>query len=137
MTPWVTRLLIANIAVFVLQLAQPWVTDAFMFVPAHVVGRPWTIITYMFLHDPSGFGHIFFNMLALYFFGPRVESRIGSSRFIKLYMISGISGALLHLIMGFADAFLPGALAFAGRSPIVGASGAVFGVMLAFAYFWP
>jgi hypothetical protein len=63
-------------------------------------------------------------MLALYFFGPRVEERLGSRRFITLYVLSGIAGAILSMI-------------FAPRAPIVGASGAVFGVMLAFATFWP
>jgi hypothetical protein len=63
-------------------------------------------------------------MLALYFFGPRVEERLGSRRFITLYTLSGISGAVLSMI-------------FAPFAPIVGASGAVFGIMLAFAKFWP
>ena len=47
-----------------------------MFVPALLLARPWTLVTYMFLH--AGFTHILFNMLGLYFFGPRVEQRIGS-----------------------------------------------------------
>src|SRR5436190_8229661 len=76
----------------------------------------------MFVH--AGTTHILFNMLALYFFGPRVEERLGSRRFITLYMISGISGALLSM-------------SFAPNAPVVGASGAVFGVMLAFAKYWP
>jgi membrane associated rhomboid family serine protease len=123
MTPWVTRLLIANIGMFVLQAAfEPVLTNTLMFVPAYILARPWTIVTYMFLH--GGIGHIFFNMLALYFFGPRVESRIGSRRFFTLYMWSGIAGALLSFL-------------FAPFSAIIGASGATFGVMLAFAFFWP
>jgi len=74
----------------------------------------------MFLH--GGFGHIFFNMLALYFFGPPVEQRIGGNRFITLYLISGIVGALFSIVLGV---------------PVIGASGAVMGVSLAFAKFWP
>jgi membrane associated rhomboid family serine protease len=76
----------------------------------------------MFLH--GGLTHILFNMIALYFFGPRVEQRIGSERFFSLYMISGITGGLLSFV-------------FAPMAPIIGASGAIFGVMLAYARFWP
>ncbi len=122
MTPWVGRLLIANVVVFFFQYTAPGLADLFMFAPRAVLFRPWTIVTYMFLH--AGFMHILFNMIGLYFFGPQVESRIGSRRFVQLYFISGISGALLSF-------------AFAPRSAIVGASAAVFGVMLAFAIFWP
>ena len=122
MTPWVRRLLIANVFVFFLQYTVPVVTDLFVFVPRYVLFRPWTIITYMFLH--AGFTHILFNMLGLFFFGPRVEARLGSRRFWQLYFISGVSGALLSV-------------AFAPNSAIIGASAAVFGVMLAFAMFWP
>jgi len=84
--------------------------------------RPWTLVSYMFVHQ--GFGHIFFNMLFLYFFGPRVEDRLGSAEFAWLYFVSGVSGGLLSY-------------AFTPYSPIVGASGAVFGVALGFAYYWP
>lgn len=122
MTPWVRRLLVANIFVFFIQYAAPALTDALVFVPRWVLFRPWTIVTYMFLH--AGFTHILFNMLGLFFFGPRVEARLGSRRFVQLYFISGISGALLSFL-------------FAPSSAIVGASAAVFGVMLAFAMFWP
>jgi membrane associated rhomboid family serine protease len=104
---------------FVQQMALS-VTPLLMFFPADALFRPWTIVTYMFVH--GGFGHIFFNMLALYFFGPPVEERMGSSRFLTLYLISGIVGALLSMVLG---------------NPILGASGAVMGVSLAFARFWP
>jgi membrane associated rhomboid family serine protease len=83
---------------------------------------PWTIITYMFLH--GGLTHIGFNMLSLFFFGPRVEDRIGSRRFTIMYFLAGITGALFSFI-------------FSPRAPIIGASAGVFGVMMAFAYFWP
>jgi membrane associated rhomboid family serine protease len=124
-TPWVTRLLIANVVLFFVQQTMPGVTYALMFVPMRVLLQPWTIysmVTYMFLH--AGFSHILFNMIALYFFGPRVEDRLGPKRFIWLYMISGVSGALLSFF-------------FAPRAAVIGASGAIFGVTLAFAYFWP
>ena len=121
-TPLVRILLFANIGVFFLQNTTDWITTALIFVPRAIVFRPWTIITYMFLH--AGMMHLLFNMLGLFFFGPRVEERLGSRSFLILYLISGVTGALLSLITA------PGAA-------VLGASGAVFGVMLAFAYFWP
>ena len=120
MTPWVLRLLIANVVMFFVQQTVPGATSQLMFIPSQVLVHPWTIVTYMFLH--GGFGHIFFNMLALYFFGPPVEQRIGGNRFITLYLISGIVGALFSIVLGV---------------PVIGASGAVMGVSLAFAKFWP
>jgi membrane associated rhomboid family serine protease len=123
MTPWVLRLLMANGIVFLLQITMPGVIEnLFAFVPAEGIRHPWTIVTYMFVH--GGFGHILFNMLSLFFFGPRVESRLGGRQFAILYFVSGISGALLSVF-------------FAPHAAIIGASGAVFGVMLAFAAFWP
>jgi membrane associated rhomboid family serine protease len=122
MTRWVQRLLIANIGMYFVQQTMPGVTEALMFVPAAALLRPWTIITYMFLHGPIT--HILFNMLGLYFFGPRVEQRLGASRFLWLYFLSGISGAILQLWL-------------APESPILGASAAIYGIVLAFARFWP
>src|SRR5690606_22835953 len=83
--------------------------------------RPWTIVTHMFLH--GGLGHLLFNMLALYFFAPRVEALLRTRSFVTLYFASGVTGALLSM--------------FFSGAPILGASAAVFGVMLAFAWFWP
>ena len=120
MTPWVLRLVLANVAVFFLQQTAETVTETFAMVPALVVVRPWTLVSYMFLH--GSFGHIFFNMLSLFFFGPRLEARLGGGSFLGLYFTSGIVGALLSIPSGY---------------PIIGASGAVYGVMLAYAMFWP
>src|SRR5687768_6625180 len=94
-------------------------TETMMFVPVLGLIRPWTIVTYMFMHAP-GFMHIGFNMLALFFFGPRVEDRMGSKRFTILYFLSGFAGAVFSTI-------------FSPASPIIGASAGVFGVMMAFA----
>ena len=96
MTRWVRNLLIANVFVFFLQYTIPVITEAFVFVPRFALFRPWTIVTYMFLH--AGLSHIFFNMLGLFFFGPRVEARLGSTRFVQLYFIAGISGGLLSIV---------------------------------------
>ena len=127
LTPWVKRLLIANFAVFLgLWLAGlaglGWIGGLLTLEPQEVLVRPWTVVSYMFVHQ--GFWHIFFNMLALFFFGPPVEERLGSREFIKFYLLCGLGGA--------AFSFL-----FAWNTGVVGASAAVYGVMLAFAVFWP
>ena len=122
MTPWVTRLIFANAGVFLLQkvLGNP-LTYWLGLIPAQVLVRPWTPFTYMFLH--GDLFHILFNMLGLFFFGPQLEARLGGRQFLSLYLVSGLSGALLSLLT-------PNAL-------IIGASGAVFGIFFGFAYYWP
>jgi membrane associated rhomboid family serine protease len=120
-TPVVANLLIANIAVFVLQSMLPNITSQFAYIPVLFPRQPWTIVTSMFMHGDVM--HIFFNMIGLYFFGSAVESRLGSKRFTILYFASGITGAILSTVSPF--------------TAIIGASGGVFGVMLAFARFWP
>lgn len=127
MTPWVRRLIIANVVVFLLSFPPgssflPTLFQEFALIPGLLLQRPWTGVTYMFLH--GGLGHIFFNMIALFFFGPRLEQRLGGSDFLKLYFLSGLGGA--------AFSFL-----FAPMNPVVGASGAVYGVLLGFAMIWP
>jgi membrane associated rhomboid family serine protease len=122
MTRWTGLLIVANIAMFVMQSQFPEITNTLAFVPILSLVRPWTAVTYMFLH--AGLGHIAFNMLSLYFFGPQVEDRLGGARYLTLYFVSGLSGAATSMV-------------FSPRSPIIGASAAVFGVLLAFAYFWP
>ncbi len=124
MTPWVSRLIVANVAIFLLQQLNPQLTGALILVPSLIPVRPWSIVTYMFLH--GGLLHIGFNMLGLFFFGPGVESRLGSRRFLTLYFVSGIGGAVLSAVFPYAR-----------YVPTLGASGALFGVMLAFARFWP
>ena len=127
-TRWVRRLLVANGIVYLLQLTiftSPWLVEAFGFRPSATLGRPWSLLSYAFLHHD--FLHIFFNMLALFMFGPMVEDRLGGTRFARLYAASALGGAALSL------ALLP----LAGDGVIIGASGAVFGVMLAFVLEWP
>ena len=122
MTPWVGRLLIANIVVFLLQNVIPSLTMQLAFIPALTLVRPWTMITYMFAH--GGFGHLLFNMIALFFFGPPLEDRLGSRGFLIFWLVSGLGGAALSF-------------AFAYDAPIIGASAGVYGVLLAFAMFYP
>ncbi len=122
MTPWVQRLLIANVLMYFVQQTVPGLTQALAFVPVLILARPWTVVTYMFMH--GSISHILFNMIGLYFFGSRVEQRLGPERFFALYFVGGISGAFMSY-------------AFEPSAPVIGASAGVFGVMLAFARFWP
>ena len=122
MTPVVRALLAANVALFFVQMTMPELARPFIFVPQLVLFRPWTIVTYMFLH--GGLTHLLFNMLALFFFGPRVEERLGSRSFATMYFIAGITGALCSFF-------------FAPTAQVIGASAGVYGVMLAFAHYWP
>ena len=121
MTPWVMRLIMANALAFLLSYNNPLLVERFALIPALLTQRPWTAVTYMFLH--GSFGHIFFNMLGLFVFGPPLEARLGGRRFLILYFIAGLTGAVLALAS-------PGV-------PIVGASGAIYGVMMGYAWFWP
>lgn len=90
----------------------PFGSDQFM---------PVQIFTHMFSHISPG--HIFWNMLTLFFFGPDVERHIGEKKFLILYFVSGLGSLLLHWIL-------------ASQAPVLGASGANFGVLVAYAYFF-
>jgi len=131
LTPWVKRLMIANTVIFVLMwsipAAGPWLVDNLGFTASEAWRMPWTIVTYMFVH--GGFFHIFFNMLMLFFFGPPLEERWGGREFIKYYAICGIGGAILTLIFEIGS--------IGADIPVVGASAAIYGVMLAYALNWP
>lgn len=122
LTPWVKRLIAANVVVFVLTSLFPPLVDWLAFAPALVLVRPWTIVTYMFVH--GGFLHILFNMIVLFFFGPPLEQEWGAAEFLKFYFACGLGGALFSFI-------------FAPHTAVIGASAAIFGVMLAFAMIWP
>jgi membrane associated rhomboid family serine protease len=121
MTPWVARLVYANIAMFFVGIAVPEVQQRLMLIPSALAERPWTPLTYMFLH--ADVLHLAFNMLGLYFFGPRLEDRLGPLHFSALYFLSGLGGALLSVATS--------------SHGVVGASGATFGVFLGYAMFWP
>ena len=126
-TPWVRRLLLANGAVFLLTaLSRPFLggllVDVLAFHPSNVLLQPWGAVTYMFVH--GGVWHILFNMLVLFFFGPPLEERWGGSEFVRFYLIAGLGGAALSFLFAF-------------NASVIGASAAVYGVMLAFAMTWP
>jgi membrane associated rhomboid family serine protease len=123
LTPWVKRLLIANVVAFMLTYAigPELVFSWFAFAPSAILTRPWGALTYMFLH--GGIWHLLVNMLVLFFFGPPLEAKWGSQQFVKYYLICGLGGVALSFL--FAPYW------------IVGASAAIYGLMLAFALNWP
>ena len=128
LTPWVGRLIAINAVVMVLLatvLTAPVVRDLLVFNPAVALERPWTFLSYMFVHQ--GLWHLTFNMLGLYLFGTAVEQRMGSRSFLFFYLFCGIGAAVLSL----------GLSGFLTIHPFLGASGAVLGVALAFAMLWP
>jgi len=127
LTPWVRRLIIANAVVYLLTITVftgGWFVQAFSFAPLAAARQPWTILTYMFIH--TGFLHLAFNLLALFFFGPAVEEHMGGWPFLRYYLLCGLGGAALSF-----------AFVVMSPAPIIGASAAVYGVSLAFAYYWP
>lgn len=127
LTPVVKRLLIANVAVFFVMYvlgpqAQSFIVDWFAFQPTlELLSRPWVPVTYMFLH--GDLMHLAVNMLTLFFFGPWLEERWGGREFLTYYIVCGLGGAALSFV------FQPVA--------VIGASGALLGVMVAFAMNWP
>jgi membrane associated rhomboid family serine protease len=127
--PPVTRaIILANIAVFLLQqvagnvllaLGALWPVDDPLF-------RPWELVTYSFLHE--GVTHIFFNMFALFMFGRPLEEFWGSRRFGIYYLVCVLSAGGTELVVQNATQ---------GGGPVIGASGGVFGLLLAFAWYFP
>jgi membrane associated rhomboid family serine protease len=91
--------------------------------------RYWQFITYMFIHDPRSFSHIIFNMLALFIFGSQVERRIGSLEFLLYYLLTGVLAGIFSFIVYW----------FTGSYTVflMGASGAIFAVQLAYAVLFP
>lgn len=133
MPPVIKNLLIINVAIFIitdilairevrnyiLMLFALWGVDTPYF-------WPWQLVSYMFLH--GGFMHILFNMFGLWMFGVELENYWGSKRFLSFYLITGVGAGVIQLIVQ--------GLSGSG-APTVGASGAVYGVLLAFGMMFP
>jgi membrane associated rhomboid family serine protease len=99
-----------------------------MFPPLILKGWVWQFVTYMFVHDPQRWSHLIFNMLGLFVFGVQVERRMGSKEFLLYYFITGTLAGVISFIAYYLT-----------KTPaiLLGASGAVFAVELAFATFFP
>lgn len=134
LTPAVKVLLIANVAMFLASLAFPVLKLYFGLMPGAVLEQFawWQPVTYMFLH--ADIFHILFNMLALWMFGVELERMWGTRFFVKYYAVTGIGAALVTIAVsllpfGFAD-HMYGAVT-------IGASGAVYGLLIAWALYFP
>lgn len=158
-TPVVLNLIIINVLAY---LAQRFITaiDVTEWGALHYyqspLFKPHQLITNMFLHDTKGFGHILFNMFGLWMFGSVLENYLGSKRFLLFYLVCGLgAGILIQLTIPFsAGAFAKSAYAinlaaehnltpaqliegYKQDYSAIGASGAIMGVMAAFAYLFP
>jgi membrane associated rhomboid family serine protease len=153
-TPIVFNLIIINALVYAAQrLIGDKVTDAIALYPINSdFFRPYQVITHMFAHSPTSLMHIIFNMFALWMFGSILERYWGPKKFLIFYILSGLGAAAFHLGMQYlkdpvvghiTQAMYDQAVATEGYVPkyflggAVGASGAIMGVMAAFAYLFP
>lgn len=129
-------LLISNIALFVayffaVQFGFGYAFHHFGLIPGEVLRSfsVWQLFTYLFLHDPTGFSHILFNMLALWMFGADLERQWGREAFLKFYFLCGIGAGICVV--------LANALAGSLSTRTIGASGAIYGLLLAFGVLYP
>lgn len=130
MAPVTQTLLIANIAVYLLQsLLGEVMFDWLALWPLDSGFMPWQLVTYSFLHDPTSITHILFNMFALYMFGSDIERVIGQRRMWAYYLVCVVTAAVAQLVVS--------TLLQSPPAPTVGASGGVFGLLLAFGMFFP
>jgi membrane associated rhomboid family serine protease len=129
---WITAV---NVTVYLIQQSSlgNLVGNLFSLTPLYVVQYKfiWQIFTYQFLHSPNTFAHIFFNMYLLVMFGLPVEGEMGSRRFLFFYLLCG-TGAGLFI---FVISLITGGIEYQAQT--LGASGAVFGVLVAFAVYFP
>lgn len=129
LTPIVRNLIFINVAIFILQAIMPAITQWLALFNVHTsYFRPYQLFTYMFCH--ADFFHIFFNMLLLSFFGPILEEFWDQKQFLLFYIITGIGAGVFNILM---DLFF-GVGSF---GMMIGASGAVYGVMTAFGIIFP
>lgn len=139
LTDVVKNLIIINVLVFfgLSFLPQGMLPDFRLFSPESQFFRPYQLITHMFMH--ANIAHLFFNMFGLYIFGPMVEHYIGSKKFFLLYISAGVIALLFHLGISYIEiSDLTGyARAYKVNTPMLGASGAVYGIMAGFATLFP
>ena len=133
-SPAVKWIIWANIVAFVASVFRPDLLRVLGVTPADVIGRGWLwqLVTYMFMH--VGPAHILFNMLGVWMFGVELERLWGTKFFLRYYAVTGVGAAITTILV----ALLPFAITRAiYNTPTVGASGALFGILLAFALYYP
>ena len=142
--PTVTKNLVAiNILMFIATLVNEnfMVANFAMFYPASPFFKPWQILTHMFMH--GGFWHIFFNMYSLLMFGSILERSLGPKKFLIFYFVTGLGAVALHTGVEWMQArvFIANGAAGAYQqllvTPTLGASGAIYGILIGFAMLYP
>lgn len=96
-----------------------------------IINRPWSLVTSIFIHGSPG--HLFINMLLLFFFGPELEKRVGKTNFLKIFFLAGIAGSLGHILFSYTY----GILSLPVYIPALGASGALLGILTALTFIAP
>ena len=144
LTPITRNIIILNVIFYLVSnfVAFPKFYELFS---VYYVGSPffriWQVITHMFMHAPLGQGigltHILFNMLTLMSFGPVLEQVLGERKYIILYFLSGIGAYLLNCAWNFFEITQGASLQEIYSIPMMGASGAIFGVVAAFSTMFP
>ena len=143
------NIIIINVLVMIMtSLNQGFMYETFaLFYPTSPFFRWWQPVTHMFMH--GGFFHLFFNMYTLYFFGRVLEERWGAKKFLIFYFVTGLGAALIHTgvewiqMNHWMGQVAEGSLAAQSRihalkmTPTVGASGAIYGVLMGFAMLYP
>jgi len=128
LSPFIKVILISNVVIFIAQSLYPELTYLLGLTPARFFSEFPNLIyqplTYMFLH--GSFGHIFFNMFALWMFGTEIERRWGSKVFARFYILAGLAGAFLSIIINASQPY-----------PIIGASAAIYGLLVAYWVMFP
>lgn len=141
--PGVTKnLLIINALMYLAQLAlHPQMDDNLaMFPISSDRFMPFQVITHMFMHAVSSPTHIFFNMFALFMFGRDIEYALGTKRFLIFYLVTGLGAAFLHQLVGYIElqyVLDPNQANLAMNTRVLGASGAVYGLLAAFGMLYP
>ncbi len=133
LTPVVKYLLLTNIFVYFIQVVvylRTHVSLALYFglQPYDIIHsfKIWQFGSYLFLHSEQSIFHIFFNMFTLWIFGCEVERWMGSGKFLRYYLISGVGAGIFHVLFNWGS-----------HTPVIGASGAIYGVLVAFAVIFP
>ena len=141
LSPAIKVLIAVNVAVFLVMWVMPAglsqaLQEFFGLLPAAIFGafRVWQPVTYMFLHDTRAFGHILFNMLALWMFGTELERMWGTNAFLRYYFATGIAAAITTILVSL--------MPFPSTAPLfytvtIGASGAIYGLLLAYGLTFP